>query len=125
MRYLGTKDLYRNQLFHELIRFRFKSVFRILKLWWQWLTKGISDDELWSFDVTIAKFILPRLKRFKVLEEEIHDNGRGYMDDLDKAIRAMDLIANTDCDWLFDEKQRQEVEEGLKIFAEIFPRLWN
>lgn len=38
---------------------------RHLKWWWQRRTRGFDDRDLWSFDVTIAEFILPRMKRFR------------------------------------------------------------
>jgi hypothetical protein len=40
-------------------------MFRHIKWWWQRRTRGFDDRELWNLDVTIAKFILPRLKRYK------------------------------------------------------------
>lgn len=41
-----------------------KLLLREFKFFWQRLTRGFGDDELWSLDDTIAEFILPRLKAF-------------------------------------------------------------
>lgn len=35
-----------------------------IKWWWQRRTRGFDDRELWNLDLTVAKFILPRLKQF-------------------------------------------------------------
>lgn len=37
---------------------------RKLKFLWQKLTRGYSDDEIWNLDVTLVKFLLPRLNRY-------------------------------------------------------------
>ena len=88
-----------------------------------------TNEELWSLDVTISKFILPRLKRFK-------KSTNGYPSDLtwkkwcailDKMIFSFDVIAGPkmwDVDCMMDKKLWKKVEEGLKLFAERFNSLW-
>jgi hypothetical protein len=43
---------------------RFK---RACRYWWQRRTRGWDDSETWNLDAEIAGFIVPRLKRFKEL----------------------------------------------------------
>ena len=38
---------------------------------WQRITRGFNDSETWNLDYTIAKLVLPRLKRFKELTNGI------------------------------------------------------
>lgn len=88
-----------------------------------------TNEELWSLDVTIAKFILPRLKRFKKTTDA-HPNS---LDEnkwdaiLDKMIFSFDFIA-TDKMWkienMKDEKMWKKVNEGLELFAKWFNSLW-
>jgi len=88
---------------------------------------NFKNEELWSLDITIAKFILPRLKRFKKAT-------RGHPSDLtekqwdsilDKMIFSFDFIANerkmfgedNDNNW-------KKVDGGLTLFAKWFNGLW-
>jgi len=92
---------------------------------------GFDDSETWSLDHSLAKLILPRLKRFQSLHNEIMEpicdgEGDDSPDDLDKMIIAFDIIAN-DPDYYalpaFPEKERA-VEEGLDLFRKHYSRLW-
>ena len=88
-----------------------------------------TNEELWSLDVTIAKFILPRLKRYKK-----HTDGypgeltiKQWDGILDKMIFSFDFIA-TDKMWnvknIGNEKMWKKVDEGLNLFAKWFNALW-
>lgn len=96
----------------------------------QRLIRGFSDRQTWCLDYNIAKFVLPRLKRFR----EVH---AGYPSDLteekwieylDDMIYAMTVSIlegkygicaddHMDIDW-------DRVERGHKLFGEYFRRLW-
>lgn len=112
----------------------------------KWLKKNglyVNPKETWSLDFTIAKFVLPRLKLFKKLNNAYP--GTGDMDTfekwnkaLDKMINAFELIATGDMYYgLMDDKKtsfadirelceqkQKEIEEGLKLFSEWFQHLW-
>lgn len=87
--------------------------------------RGFDDTELWNLDVTIAEFILPRLKKFREVcfgypgdlnsQEEWHSI-------LDKIIKAMEIIDSDDK--ILSQKDFLLKEEGLKLFAEYFSNLW-
>lgn len=36
-----------------------------IEYWWQDLTRGWDDSQLWSLDSTLGEWLAPRLKRFK------------------------------------------------------------
>jgi hypothetical protein len=89
---------------------------------WQRRTRGWDDTELWSLDHTIAKFMVPRLKRLKEVKmgypanelpsynEEYDTNPQNYEDEvyeeyekqllkewdeiIDKMINAFELVLN-------------------------------
>jgi len=104
-----------------------------LKYKWQRLTKGFGDDEVWNLDVTIAEFILPRLKRLReiqhgfpaCLDKDGEDLGAVEWDRrLDSMIEAFIIISN-ECYWDMDSEMNKVVKEGLNYFREHFFDLWD
>lgn len=87
----------------------------------QRLERGFDDSETWALDCTIAKFIEPRLRRFKeikagypaIMSEEKWD------DILDKMIYAFECINK---DTISDNED--SVDEGLDLFRKYFFNLW-
>lgn len=78
----------------------------------KWLKKHrlyVNPKETWSLDVNLAKYILPRLKKFKEL-----NNGYPGMDEvdtpekwdeaLDKMIQAFEYVIDWDEYWLDDPR---------------------
>lgn len=123
------------------VKYFFKSIFmaRTYRFIWQRIVRGWDDSDTWSLDDTIAHFALPRVKRFK----EVND---GYPNDagtperwdeiLDEIIWALDYIAN-DGEEKFFEKHKDEntrydewkklekrCDDGMKLFGEYFRGLW-
>lgn len=99
---------------------------RSSKLWWQRKTRGWDDSDTWSLDHTIAKFALPRLKKFKELNI-------GYPNDmtweewnviLDEMYYALECVASLE----FTEDEGKidwnRVETGLQYFGKYFRDLW-
>ena len=91
----------------------------------QRIERGFDDSETWSIRDTIAKFIVPRLKRFR--EITIAYPGGMTEDEwniiLDKMIRAFELVDDSYYDVWTDE-QFKEYEEGMTLFKEHFLALW-
>ena len=99
---------------------------RRVRFLWQRVFRGFSDEETWSLDLTIARFALPRLKRFK----EVNNCYPGHMSEnrwdkaLDKMIFAMQKTID-DCPVeMSDEETRRKVREGLRLFGKHFNSLW-
>jgi hypothetical protein len=103
------------------------------KFFWQRRTRGWSDDETWCLDTTIAKFVLPRLKRFR----EIDCGYPGGLKEkewetiLDKMIFSFEQIVSEDSDKRLDgetdgqyQDRRSRIREGLKLFGKWFQALW-
>ena len=106
--------------------FKFK-IKRPIKHTYQKLIRGFSDDVTWSFDFQIAKWILPRLKRFKKihraypgpqLTEEQWDM------ELDKMLSAFSLIVDENLYYLSNEESEKVIQEGLDSFRKYFQALW-
>lgn len=91
----------------------------------QRIERGFDDSETWSLDMTIAKFILPRLIRLKELKQQnlLHpgelNDSREWSDIMDKMIFSFK--------WVVEDSETiipVEVNEGLDLFREYFFRLW-
>lgn len=87
----------------------------------QKLSRGFSDDETWSLDMTIARFIVPRLERFKELNNghpstllpESWDAIIQEMIDGFKEAAKDDLNSDT-----------VKIDRALELFKEWFQALW-
>lgn len=89
----------------------------------QRLERGFDDSETWNLNTTIARFILPRLKRFKEicggfpadLTEEKWDSI------LDRMIKGFELTLS---DKMYSEKENRDVKKALWLFYRYFNNLW-
>lgn len=123
------------------------------KKWLKKHGKYVSYSDLWNLDITIANFVVPRLKEFK--EKTDGYPGRDDMDTpekwdeaLDKMILAFEYVVNWD-EWWIDnpnydyfntspkekerirkamckerERRQAAIDEGLQLFAKYFQSLW-
>ena len=92
---------------------------------------GVSPDETWNLDISIAKFLVPRLKAFKNmtngypmnLSEEYGKNAfNEWIKILDQMIYAFKLIENDKM--IYSEDQNKKIEKGLDLFRKYFRDLW-
>ena len=95
-------------------------------------TNGFSDSETWSLDSVVCRFILPRLIRFKAL-----NNGypcgltsEKWNATIDMMMFAFEWSLNNEedkYDKLTEEEKKENwkrYEEGMKMFATYFRDLW-
>ncbi len=118
-------------------------IYRKFKHLFQRIFKGYNDSETWDLGYTIAKFTLPRLKRFKELNEGYPCGGeiktyKEWNEVLDKIIWSLEKIANDardypdlqkdlDNDCYSIEKEieyNKKIQEGLDLFGKYFITLW-
>ncbi|MEN6550058.1 MAG: hypothetical protein ABFE07_28785 [Armatimonadia bacterium] len=98
---------------------------RALKHWWQRRTRGWDDSDTWSLDFVIAKFAVPRLKRFR----ELNNGFPGGMTEgswrsaLDDMIYALEICADEDR-WYDKDNDWPRMERGLEAFGKHFRDLW-
>ena len=84
---------------------------------------GFSDSETWSLDTTIASFLLPRLIRFKEVNNgypALFDKSEEWDAVLDKIIYSFSCVLVED----FEDYQDPEYIEGLTLFARYLTHLW-
>lgn len=96
----------------------------------------IQDSELWGLDVTLAKYILPRLERFKEINKMSHPIAFGSIEEwhevIDKMVYSFDYVLKEDSGIGFDllnEEEREcrykKYQEGMDLFAKHFMDLWD
>lgn len=84
---------------------------------------GFDDTETWSLFLSIANFIVPRLRRFI---EVVPGCPEGLTFDqwqeiLNKILRTFEIIAE---DRFFTNEEVKQLDEGLELFKEWFFALW-
>jgi hypothetical protein len=99
----------------------------------QRISRGFDDSETWSLDETIASFILPRIKRYKDINNIAYPATDGmtfekWNEILDQIIETFEFIKNGSGDkWGKNQqeikKQMDKVNNGLHLFAEWFNSL--
>lgn len=105
-----------------------------------YLTNDFFFEECWNLDMTLSALILPRLIHFRdnhcgapgclfecdekgnILNEE--EGRQKWEKILDKMIWAFYLYISVDSLY-WTEEQKQQINEGLKLFAEYFQSLWD
>jgi hypothetical protein len=107
------------------IAYKIRLFKRSIKYFWQRHTRGWDDSETWSLDYSLAKIVLPRLKRFKEIgfaipvplsEEE-------WFSTLDKMIAAFEFAAS-EKRWSAGPEEYEKHNEGLMLFAQYYWALW-
>jgi hypothetical protein len=78
--------------------------------------RGFDDTELWSLDLTIARFLLPRLKALRELSPSVSE------EEIDRMIAAFEEILSEDH---MIGVQTPQIRDGLAAFADNFQKLWN
>ena len=92
---------------------------RRLQLWKQKLTRGFSDDELWSLDITVAKFMLPRLKRLIKIDPFDRPDAREAFEEI-----VWMLEKTIECDALVEDCDRIRFKKATELLAENLHRMW-
>jgi len=101
------------------------STLRRAKFWLQRQTRGWDDSETWSLDTTIARFVYPRIKRFRELKA-------GYpmgltperWDDILGKIEQAFGIMSIKQGWEMTINESKAVDLGLRLFGKYFRDLW-
>lgn len=90
---------------------------------------GFSDEELWALDETIVKFLLPRLKRFKELNNA-HPSEYTWAfwnKILDNIIYGLELSAKNAGKLLTYKREvhiRNKLKISMMLIAENIDHLW-
>ncbi|MFW6242877.1 MAG: hypothetical protein ACOC2W_01845 [bacterium] len=112
--------------YYKITSFRYIRFFKFL---YQKLVRGFPDSDTWSLDYTIAKFTLPRLKRFKEIQQNkdmfvpMDLDKEDWIEIIDMMIYAMESIVY-DCSGTDNDIVWEDVETGLDLFHQYFRKLW-
>lgn len=110
---------------------------RWLKFWWQRRTRGWDDSETWNLDAEIARFALPRLRRFRELPRGYWHDPEAGDDDvlyhkqytehvLDEIEWFLSIHASEDGTWQLESKEDQDrYDRACDIFGRNFGHLWS
>ena len=90
----------------------------------QRIERGFDDTETYSLDQTIAKFILPRLKRFKevTVSHPTDMTFEEWMIILDKITESLEIISKDD--FILSLEKEAKIKEGIDLFGKYFTKLW-
>ena len=112
--------------FNRLInKFPNKRTFKFLK---QRMTRGFDDSETWSLDHSLAKTILPRLKRFQIVRGghpiDLTEEKWNWI--IDEMIFGFEFYAEGK-QWDYGPNQEKESEragKALEMFGKYYGNLW-
>jgi hypothetical protein len=90
----------------------------------QRIERGFDDSETWSLCDTIANFSIPRLEVYVQHHEHVIVDEHGHVEKVKKLIKAFKLITRDKGSRIWSSEEETTVEEGLKLFPEIFLALW-
>lgn len=88
---------------------------------------GVSPDETWSLDVSLAHFMVPRLKAFRKMAgccPVCFKDMKSWLRTVQKMERAFRLIIEEGDGKVLDEKRRKQEERGLDLFRKYLDSLW-
>ena len=83
--------------------------------------KGFDDSVTWSLDVSIAKFILPRLKRYIKLADKIIVIEPRFRKALDRMIRGFTILAE---DNILTRNDYRKVHIAFVELSNFHNHLW-
>ena len=86
---------------------------------------SIPNSEIWGLNYTLAKYILPRLKRFKEVccSYPCELTETEWKEILNKMIWSFQYIIKFD--FIEEEEVDEQCQEGLDLFAKYFRDLWD
>ena len=97
----------------------------------------IDDFDVWNLDYTLACIIHPALVRLKEIKHgypELFEDGmvtphywdrQLHFDIMDKMIYSFEQIAEDKLFDITDQKQWEEIQEGIDLFAKHYTSLWD
>jgi hypothetical protein len=95
-------------------------LFREIKFVKQFIMRGFSDKKLWSLDITLAKWFLPRLKAFvEISNKQWNEKEK---EDLQEIIWMFTKIADNST--IESRETINRCEKVKKLFVEYLDKLW-
>ena len=110
-----------------LYRLKNLKIKRSLRFFYQKLTRGWDDSETWNLEATLARHIVPRLKRFKELNNGYPQEltPEAWNEILDEMIFALEFRARDTEEQLdASTEEHTRVQKGLELFGKYWGNLW-
>ena len=93
---------------------------------------GVSPDETWNLDVSIATFLVPRLRKFRELTDKYPAVGgvptmEAWHGILDRTIAAFEALMDDEPHGITDEERKERdamINEGIALFAKYLRGMW-
>ena len=89
--------------------------------------RGFDDTEIWNLDLTLAKFMIPRLKEYKKSTNghPLDLTPEEWDEKIDKMIVFFELIIKDMSEGqVLNSKEQGQYEEGAGLFFDYFRHLW-
>lgn len=83
---------------------------------------GFDDSETWCLMSTMARFTIPRLKRYMEITDKMYINE--HEKECKQLLKSLKLLVRDDSACSFNEKEKRKVKKGLKSFHKVFESLW-
>lgn len=83
---------------------------------------GFDDSETWCLMSSIARFSIPRLKRYIEITDGMFQNDTTKQ--CKKLLKAFELLVRDNSLCVFTDEERKQIDKGLKQFPKIFEALW-
>lgn len=85
---------------------------------------GFDDTCTWSLDYSIARFILPRLKRYYELADEVIviDEHEGFREAIEEMIEGFQIAVDEELN--FNESEQKKVNKAFEQLAKYHNHLW-
>lgn len=93
----------------------------------QRIDRGFDDSETWCLDTVIARFVLPRLKRFKEINiaYPVGSTPEKWDLELDEMIETFETLVKEEWPETSEEitERSNKIEQGLQLFASRFRQI--
>jgi hypothetical protein len=91
----------------------------------QRINRGFDNSETWSLYETFARFMIPRLERFREIQAECSSNpSRLSKEEWAKILAHIQKALEITLLDSWTEKDQKNYTKGIRLFAEYFMHLW-
>lgn len=122
---------------NDYISSKYWRLYRPFFFFYQRITRGFDDSDLWNLDHTISKFILPRLIAFKDYQngwpgnfqqenESDEETSIRWQSVIDDIIFFHQAIVDGDKYGFYDEPDKKlRYDDGKEYFIKYYENLWD
>jgi len=90
----------------------------------QRIGRGFDESETWALNLTIAKFIIPRLELYEEIAKDVLNREPELIKEIEKFLNAMKLIVENEGVVFDNDEDYETYNKGIEAFPKIFNSLW-